>query len=155
MHVGGVEALSAPRSASLVELQAYWLKKKGTQAAPPRSAIAPEEIRHLLPHILLIDVVGDPPRFRARLVGSALVTAYGEEVTGKFGDEIDLNGVAPDLMAFVETAARTCKPQFLLAEYTKGSGRHLKYEQIILPLSEDGETVSMLLCGFAVEEAYG
>ena len=141
-----VEALAAPEHSSLQELLAYWLSKKGQKIAPPRSAIEPGEIKALLPSILLIDVVGAPPRFRARLFGSKLIEAYGEEVAGKFGEEVDLDDVAPELMAFVETAARECRPQFLRAEFTKQSGRHLKYEQIILPLSEDGKTVNMLLC---------
>jgi hypothetical protein len=155
MEASFVEALAAPEHSSLQELQAYWRAKKGHRIAPPRSAIEPNEIKALLPNILLIDVVGAPPRFRARLFGSKLIEAYGEEVTGRFGDEVDLDNVAPELMAFLESAARDCKPQFLRAEFTKQSGRHLKYEQIILPLSEDGKTVNMLLSAYNVEKAYG
>jgi hypothetical protein len=156
MEPNFVTPLAAPEHASLKGLLEYWLAKKGQLAAPPRSAIAPDEIKSVLPKILLFDVVGaPPPRFRARLFGSALVDAYGEEITGKFGDELDLDDSAPELIEFLATAAREIRPQFLRAEFTKHSGRHLRFEQIILPLSEDGETVNMLLCAYEVEKAYG
>lgn len=150
-----VQALAAPEHDTLKALQTYWQGKKGSAIAPPRAAIDPAELRGQLPYILLIEVVGNPRRFRARLFGSALVEAYGEELTGKFGEEVDLDAVWPELMDFVERAAAECKPQFLRAEFTKHSGRHLKYEQIILPLSDDGVRVNMLLSGYAVEKAYG
>jgi hypothetical protein len=152
-----VESLAAPEHASLRELQAYWESKRGQFAAPPRSAIDPSEITSLLPAILLIDVadvVGSPHRFRIRLFGTGLVEAYGEEITGKFGDEIDLDHLMLALTAFLETVVRECQPQYLRAEFTKERGRHLKFEQIILPLSEDGKSVNMLLSAFHVEKAF-
>jgi len=150
-----VRELKAPEAETLKRLQAYWERKKGARPAPPKSAIDPVELRDLLPNILLIDVVGNPPRFRARLFGSALVEAYGEEVTGKFGEEVDLDAVHAELMGFVERAAAKCKPQYLRAAFTKRNGRHLQYEQILLPLSEDGTKVNMLLSAYCVEEAFG
>ena len=57
-------------------------------AMPPRSAIRPDEIVKQLPSVALLDVVGDPPRFRFRLFGTQLVAAYGQDLTGKFVDEI-------------------------------------------------------------------
>jgi hypothetical protein len=150
-----VTALKAAEAESLQRLQAYWESKKGGRAAPPKAAIDPAELRDLLPNILLIDVIGDPPRFRARLFGSALVAAYGEEVTGKFGEDVDLDEVHDELMSFVERATAECKPQYLRTAFTKHDGRHLQYEQILLPLSEDGTKVNMLLSAYSVERAYG
>lgn len=150
-----VTALTRPEAETLKQLKAYWEAKKGDRPAPPKSAIDPSELRNLLPNILLIEVVGDPPRFRARLFGSALVAAYGEEVTGKFGEEVDLDEVRTELMSFVERSAAECKPQYLRAAFTKHNGRHLQYEQILLPLSDDGTKVNMLLSAYSVEQAYG
>lgn len=150
-----VMELKAPEAEPLQRLQAYWERKKGDRSAPPKSAIDPAELRDLLPNILLIDVIGQPPRFRARLFGSALVEAYGEEVTGRFGEDVDLDEVHDELMSFVERAVSECKPQYLRTAFTKHSGRHLRYEQILLPLSDDGANVNMLLSAYAVEQAYG
>lgn len=139
------------------DLHAYWLSKKGDRKAPPRSAILPDEIVTLLPSIALLDVVGDPPRFRFRLFGTKLVTAYGQDLTGKFVDEIDVGGkVPPAILARAEKVARGCCINVGRSRYTKKSDRrHVEYELILLPLSEDGETVNMILCAYAIETAYG
>jgi len=150
-----VTALAAPEAETLKALYAYWAQKKDDRIAPTKASIDPSELRSLLPHIVLVDVVGNPPRFRTRLFGSALVEAYGEEVTGRFDEEIDLDDIHVDLMRFVERAAAECQPQYLRAAFTKQDGRHLQYEQIILPLSDDGRHVNMLLSAYSIEKAYG
>jgi len=86
------QELLEPTHRSLKDLHAYWLSKKGSRNAPPRSAIRHDEIVNLLPTIALLDVVGEPPRFRFRLFGTRLVAAYGQDLTGKFVDEIDVGG---------------------------------------------------------------
>ena len=150
-----VEELTEPRHPSLKAVYAYWLSKKGAAPAPPRSAIRPEEIASLLPNIVLLDVVGAPPRFRIRLFGTGLVAAYGTDITGKFMDEIDLDAVGGEVLAQLERAVQEVRPQIYRLAYTKtGDRRHLEYERIWLPLSPDGKTVTMLLGAFAVETAY-
>lgn len=153
---GAIEPLAEPTHQSLKDLHAYWLAKKGTKVAPPRSAIVPDEIVALLPYIALIDVVaGDPLRYRFRLFGTALVAAYGQDVTGKYVDEIDLNGIGPDVIEHVTRVVRECSPLAVRTRFTKtGDQRYVQYERIGLPLSEDGSTVNMILFGFAVEKAY-
>jgi len=45
---------------------------------------------------------------------------------------------------------------FRPSRYTKqGDERRVEYERILLPLSNDGSTVNMVLCGYAIETAYG
>ncbi len=150
------EELAQPTHQSLMDLYAYWLSKKGPRRAPPRSAIRPEEIVKLLPSIALLDVVGDPPRFRFRLFGTGLVDAYGQDLTNKFVDEIDVGGkVPPEILARATKVVREFCINSGRSRYTKkGDRRHIEYERILLPLSEDGETVNMILCGYAIETAY-
>lgn len=140
-----------------MDLHAYWLSKKGTRSAPPRSAIRPDEIVNLLSSVALLDVVGDPPRFRFRLFGTRLVAAYGQDLTGKFVDEIDVGGkVPPEILARATKVVRECCINVGRSRYTKkGDQRHVEYELILLPLSDDGVTVNMIVCGYAIETAYG
>ena len=58
-------------------------------------------------------------------------------------------------MALLQAAALQCRPQSFRAEFTKHTGRHLRFAQLALPLSDDGKSVNMLLCGFEMEKAYG
>jgi len=152
---GAVEAVSAPSHARLKDLHAYWLGKKGDRPAPPRAAIRPEEIPRLLPYIALLDVIGEPTRFRFRLFGTALVQAYGDDLTGRFADEVDLDAVGPGILAQFTTLTRDCRPMIARVRFTKsGDGRYVQYERIGLPLSDDGQTVNMILAGYVAEIAF-
>lgn len=144
-----------PRHQALRELYAYWNAKRGDSFAPPRSAIDPAEIRRLLPLILLLDVIGTPPRFRVRLAGTKVVEAYGREITGFHIDELDLDKMDHVVLAnLVEVVEKGC-PSLAHREYTRNDGRHMKYERLVLPLSSDGVKVDKLLGGIVTELAVG
>jgi hypothetical protein len=51
------------------------------RALPSRSDIDPIEIPRLLPHIMLVDVMG-PGLYRYRLVGTEIATAMGVNARG-------------------------------------------------------------------------
>jgi hypothetical protein len=145
-----IEEVPQPTHRSLKELYAYWISKRGTLIAPARSAIRLEEIPALLPNIALTDVVGDPPRFRIRLFGANLAAAYGEDLAGRFLDEVDFGSVSRQTTNLFAKMVRECRPQVVRAQYTKfRDGRRIDYERIALPLSEDGKAVSMILSGCA------
>jgi hypothetical protein len=148
------EAPLQPEHRSLAQLYSYWLEKKGEQVAPPRGAIRPDEIVELLPDIAMVDVVGDPPRFRARLVGTRIVSAFGRDSTGKFLDEIDYAEIKPEVFERLRAAVAQRRPNIHRSRLTTAGGRHLRYESIIMPLSSDGAAIDMLLIGVAVDIAY-
>jgi hypothetical protein len=150
-----IEEPSGPRHQRLKDLYAYWLSKKGALIAPPRSAVRPEEIVAFLPNLALVDVIGNPPRFRFRLFGTELVRAYGQDLTGKFLDEIDLNSFNAEIIREVTRMIVERRPQSVRVRFTKQrDGRYLEYERLGLPLSEDGATVNMLFLGFVIERAF-
>jgi hypothetical protein len=130
------------------------LQKSGPAFAPPWSAISAAEMKPWLNHLALVDVIGDELRFRTRLFSTALIRAYGTDITGRWMDECDLNFV---LFALIEQMARVVRekrPNMLRARFTKHTdGRYLDYERIALPLSNDGENVGMILCGYRIYEA--
>jgi hypothetical protein len=131
-------------------LYAYWVGKKGSRTAPPKAAIRTEELPPtLLPYLALLDVIGEPPRFRIRLFGTGLSAAYGEDVSTKFLDEIDLSTIGPDILTYLTALVRERRPQAVRVQLRKQvDGRRIEYERIGLPLSEDGAAVNMILCGF-------
>jgi hypothetical protein len=135
----------------LKQLYAYWLEKKGARLAPARSDIHPTDMRPFLRHVFLLDVLGTPPRLRFRLAGTEVVERYGEELTGRFLDEIDLDEVGGEILGEYDRAIREAQPICSRWNFEKRSGRHLRYERLILPLSSDGHAVDMLLCGACVE----
>jgi hypothetical protein len=129
----------------LRRLYDYWLQKKGARVAPPRADIAPDEIPDLLPWVYLVEIVGE--RLRLRLVGTSIAAEFGGEITGKYLDEIGLAEAQAPALREYRQSAREIVPVASKWNYAKEDGRALDYERIILPLSSDGKTVNMFLCG--------
>ena len=135
----------------LQRLHAYWCEKRGQRIAPARAEIHPDEIRDLLPNVYIIEMIGVPHRFRFRLAGTAVVREYGGEITGKFLDEIDLDGANLPILSEYEKAVAEREPVAGSWHFTKRDGRELSYEHLILPLSSDGKTVYMLFGAAAMK----
>ena len=125
----------------------YWQSKLHGRKAPRREDILPEQLGDLLPWVILVEVVGVPPRFRVRLAGTGVVREYGHEMTGRFLDELDMGSALDRVLADHRRAVRECCPVVGTFDFRKQDGRWVTYERISLPLSADGETVNMLLCG--------
>lgn len=131
----------------LQRLYQFWLERRGARTMPSRADIVPELIPDLLPHVYIVEVLLSPRRFRVRLAGSSVVTEFGEHITGCFIDELDLDELSAPILQDYERAAREGRPVATRWNYTKRSGRHLAYERLLLPLSENEVDVTRLLCG--------
>lgn len=113
---------------------------------PSRADIEPAEIPRLLPNIILIDVLRDPPNLRYRLVGteieahSAQVSVTGKLIT-ELPDRAPPSKVWDNLWAVAESGA----PSGTTVPYVGPKRDFMTTQQIVLPLSDDGETVNMLL----------
>jgi hypothetical protein len=129
------------------QLLAYWQSKLSGRKAPRREDILPEELGSLLPWVILLEVVGSSPRFRVRLAGTGVVREYGVEITGQFLDDIDMGEARDRSLDDHRRAVRECRPVVGSFDFKKQDGRWVSCERITLPLSADGETVNMLLCG--------
>lgn len=131
----------------LIELYDYWVEKQGRRKMPSREQIDPSEISALLPHIMLIDVL-DSERFRIRMVGTALDESTGLNATGRMINEVIADGPYTDyvLGLFREVVREKCP---VYAECEHGDADRIPHATIrlIMPLSEDGETVDGALVG--------
>ena len=79
--------LDAPASYHL-DLYRYWEAKRGSgRKAPTRRDLDPIEIVKLLPNVALVEPVQDS--YRWRLMGTAIATDFGRDLTGKmFGEYV-------------------------------------------------------------------
>ena len=148
--MGFAEALSDQR---LLTLYIYWSAKRGQRAMASRADIDPGDVRALLPHILLIDVLEGGADFRYRLVGTEIERHIGRSLTGRLFSET-LDGEYLDYIrslhqrAIAEAAPVYSENNFndrrsgfaLIADFKRAY-------RLMLPLSRDGTTVDMLLCG--------
>lgn len=138
-----------PNDPLLTELLAYWERKRAGRPMPSRADVDPAEIPRLLPHLRLTEVIGGGRRFRYRLVGTAIVEAYGREHTGHHLDEV----LSDERLAFVEGLYRTVcerqRPVFARTYYIGPWAVPNFARRVMVPLSEDGETVNVIMAVLA------
>jgi hypothetical protein len=138
--------IEAIDDADLTALYAYWSSKCRHRTIPRRADIDPTEIPALLPHLFIAEIL-QPLRFRFRLIGSAICDRWGENSTGKFLDELSLDGERKTVMAQYAFVAETNRPRFDTEEFVNEHGRYLHYRRLLLPLSDDGVTANRLFGG--------
>src|SRR5436853_6265212 len=91
----------------------YWRRKAGARPLPSRADIDPVEIPRLLPHIMLVDVMG-AALYRYRLIGTEIAAAMGVNATGRLFHEMLLDdgyrAYVPDLYDTVVRERRAAHP---------------------------------------------
>lgn len=146
VHDSEVRALPSqigdPRLAQLYE---YWLSRKGNRRFPARGDVDPLEFSYVLGHVLLLDVLNDPLRFRVRVHGTEMVRRAGYDLTGKFLDDLPIADYRDYVIDRCKYVVALGEPQ-LIHHNRILDGKLRQYEALWLPLSEDGRSVSMLLC---------
>ena len=139
----------------LRDLYRYWADKKHGRPLPARSDLDPMEIPQLLQNVVLVDVIGDPPRFRYRLVGTAITHAIGKEITSRFVDELPLDHYYVEhLLSLYRTVIEERRPVYSEGDF---AGRPFRARwqsyRLLLPLSRDGVAIDMILIGQVFTEA--
>lgn len=128
----------------------YWDSKKhrpdSTRVAiPSRADLDPVEMRPWLAHLQLIDVFENPRRLVYRLVGETDVAFRGYNPTGRTVEEGLIGRSAEDTMQNYALVIDRRLPVYDWAEYMSSSGYLRSQEGLLLPLSDDGETVNMVV----------
>ena len=129
----------------LRRLYADWLAWRGERELPARRDFDPLGIRYIIGKLSLIDVLGEPLRFRYRVHGTENAERLGFDLTGKPLEAWP----DPEHRSMVETCFATVvksrSPLARLREQVFGDGRLWRYEILVLPLSGDGTQVDMLM----------
>lgn len=124
---------------------AYWLSKHRERRLPSRDDIRPEEITTLLPFVFLVDVIGEAPSFRFRLVGTRLSVWARREFTGVAINEAEYGSEWRNVHDDYVAAVLGRVPSYAVRDKSPWPDRDfLAYERIVMPLSNDGITVNML-----------
>lgn len=115
-------------------------------ALPGRQHIDPIDFPDLLPNIRLIEVIGDPPRFKVRLTGERISDHFGESYTGQFLDEAFDKFEARASFRALTATVESRKPFWNLGVCDLNPEKDfVPFERLVLPLAANGETVDMLL----------
>lgn len=122
----------------------YWRSKCAGKPMPARADIRPEEIKALLPHVVLLDVRHDPLDFRYRLIGTAVATKLFRDYTGECLSTIEHQRAPSRIWTIFETVVATQRPSLNDMPYVGPHKDFLAVCDMVAPLSADGRTVDML-----------
>ncbi len=136
--------LRDPFYPDLVDVLDYWQRRCGRRFAPSRADVDPLDLVRVLPRTMLADVLSDPLRFRYRLSGTTISGIHGKELTGRA--PLDLEPVEYGRM--IDRHYLQCVTErrpllhLIVLDLTH---RTRAYARLLLPLSDDGERVTMLM----------
>lgn len=136
--------LRDPYYPDLIDALDYWDGKRRQRFAPSRADIEPLDLIGVLPRIMLADVLSDPLGFRYRLSGTGISDIHGEELTGLA--PLDLKPV--EYGRLIDRHYRQCVSErrpLLHLIILDLAHRSRAYARLLLPLSNDGEQVNMLM----------
>ena len=139
------EARIAACHADIRAMVAYWREKAGPHRMPRRSDIDPGDVVPFLSRITLVDVVPDARRFVYRLVGTEEVANRGNDPTGRSVIEAFFATSAEESLSYYGYVAQYGEPYCFRGDYYAPDGGLEKQDVIFLPLSDDGQSVNMIL----------
>jgi len=134
----------APVSLHL-DLFRYWDAKRAGRIMPARRDLDPCEMPSVvLPQVIIIDQVDG--RFHYRLVGTAVARDLGCDFTGSLvGYHTSSPAYAAAVLTIYERVFAAACPLFTTGEHRTASGTIQSNSRLLLPLSNDGVKVNMVI----------
>jgi hypothetical protein len=130
----------------------YWNRQRRGRKMPGRRDIDPTELgAGLLPSVQLTEVVDGGMRFRYRLAGTGIVEAFGTEFTNKYVDELLSGEPRAFVHSFYRAVCENRQPIFVRSRYINHRDFGLTANRLLMPLSQDGETVTMIFGALTFE----
>ncbi len=119
---------------------------------PSMADIDVMEISELLPNLLLVDIEGDGTDYRLRMVGATLTAALGFDSRGKLLRDVLPDGTYKEYVdgLYRELVAERCG-LFSECEHGDAVRKWHTTVRLLLPLSDDGESVSTAMVGQVYE----
>jgi hypothetical protein len=140
-----MEARISGCHAEIRALVAYWRDKAAGRRMPARKDIDPAELTPFLSRLGIVEVVADARRFIYRLVGTEDAAVRGHDPTGKSVMDGFFGPYAEFSVAHYEYAVRYREPFCFTGPFQASDGIAEDEDIIFLPLSDDGDTVNMIL----------
>jgi hypothetical protein len=132
------------RQKNSIDIFNYWDRIRGQFDAPLRAQVDPASIRHILPHLFILETttVGTP---RFRLAGTAVCSLFGRELREEGFASIWGGSEPEDAVKIAKGVMTDAVPALISATGYTISGRHLGFELVMMPIRSSGETCDRLL----------
>ncbi len=131
----------------LNEIRDIWREKTKTKPIASRADFDARTIKPFMRHLVIMEVEPQPDgsrRYRQRYEGSAIVEVFGE-LTGRYLDEYMPPDRVARWVAGHDIIALSGRPLRFVIKYNSPQISYLKSEVLMLPMSEDGEKVNMIM----------
>ena len=132
-------------SPKTVNLYRYWDSRRGLQPMPRRGDIDPVDMRAWLSRITLIEVANGGEHMRYRVVGTEVVGLRGFDPTGWSVEAAFPREDADRVLSAYRDVISQKKPVFCHPAERTHQHRDPVVGVMLLPLSNDGETVDQIL----------
>jgi hypothetical protein len=129
----------------------YWerLRRDGA-AIPPASAVSPFDLKPVLGHVVLIDVLDEGWDGQFRVYGTKVAETYGRDMTGKRVSEIDGGNYVSVFFRALYRAAWLRQTPFYTHHFPPPHVAVESWQRIALPLAgADGGVSRFLACNIA------
>lgn len=135
-------------------LRSYWEERRGDRKMPSRADMNPADLKPYLGNIAMVDVLDGGAEFRYRVVGTLLTQYFLTDPTGKTLSEAWPNPKGPvasraraNLVNIVQT--RVVVHAWGTLDWSHFPGE--AFDMLFVPLSDDGESVNMILSLFTFD----
>jgi hypothetical protein len=136
---------------ALAALLTLWERKRRGRLAPQRRDFTAEDLHLWFGNLMVIDVVEGGQDFRYRVYGTDIATAYGHDMTNRLASEFPAP-VAEFVLSNYREIVTDMRPMF--CEHTPPLEVSVySWQRLILPLSEDGASVSQILVAIYPSQA--
>jgi CheY-like chemotaxis protein len=125
------------QNAVLRRMYDYWVEKLHGRPLPDRKDLDPAEISDILPYLSIVEVVGDTPRYRFRLLGTHVVEALGFNPTNSFIDDIQAEDGVIFLTGLLGEVRAKVRPLYAASAFRAGDDG-MSTERLLLPFSVGG-----------------
>lgn len=128
-------------------LRDHWLSLRTGDALPRWKTFDPAAVRNLLPHLIVVDCLSDPMRFRFRVIGTFVTLMAGRDATGRMLDE-ELYGERLEAMTWhYRQCAETAEPLATLGTVHFVDRDWVVAEHVFLPFTTSDGAVDIILAG--------
>lgn len=143
--------MKAIRSPDLRRLHEHWEARRDGREVPSRADFDVLDLKFMIGKIVLFDVAYDPLRYHCRLHGTSIGRRVGWEMTGKSMDDIPSPSLRAKMHADFARVIEQRKPTVETRERELTENGTVDCEVLILPLSNDGTIIDMLMIGMVFQ----
>ncbi len=129
----------------VLQMLAHWRELRGDRTFPSFEDVDPLAIPDIWANVFVIDLEGylDDPLFR--LAGESFAASTGSPLRNIRISEVPENSLAEQSVSYYREVIERGVPISRGGEFTKSDGTIVLYRGVILPMSDDGATISGLL----------